>query len=73
MASRSVSWVPGTHVYFGNLNFFITSEGELTRAPTPIQSPRSIDVDTIVEALEELWLHVPEVHAPGGVRRRFQL
>jgi hypothetical protein len=54
-------------VPFRNLDFFVTSEGELARAPASIQPPCSTGVDTIIEALEELWLHAPEVHDPGGV------
>jgi hypothetical protein len=53
-------------VRFENLNFFITTEGELAWAPALIQLPRSTSIDTIIEALEELQLRAPEVHAPGS-------
>jgi hypothetical protein len=56
-------WVPGAHVRFGNLNFFVTMEGELAQAPAPVQPLHSASIDTIVEALEELHLHALEVRA----------
>jgi hypothetical protein len=68
MASCGVSWVLASHVCFGNLDFFVTSEGELAWASTPVQPPRSTGVNTIVKALEELQLHALEVRAPGGAR-----
>ena len=39
-------------------------EGELARAPTPIQLLRSIGLDTTVEALKEMQLHALEARAP---------
>jgi hypothetical protein len=54
MASHDMIWVSGVHVRFGNLNFFITTEGELARALTPIQPLHSASIDTVVEALKEL-------------------
>ena len=33
MAIHDVSWVPGAHVRFENLDFIVTTEGELARAP----------------------------------------
>jgi hypothetical protein len=54
MASHGVSWVLGAHVHFRNLDFFVTMEGELARAPTPVQPLHSIGIDTVVEAFEEL-------------------
>jgi hypothetical protein len=53
-------------VRFGNLDFFITTEGELARAPALVQLPRSTGIDTVVEALEDLQLRTPEVCAPGS-------
>ena len=69
MASHGVSWVPGTHVRFGNLDFIVTMEGELAQAPTAVQPLHFVDLDMIVEALEELQLqlHTPEAHGPGSV------
>jgi hypothetical protein len=63
MASHGVSWVPGTHVRFGSLDFFVTTQGELTRAPAPVQPIRSVGLDTVVEALKELQLHTLEARA----------
>ena len=54
MASHDVSWVPGAHVRFGNLDFIVMTEGELAQAPTTIQPLHSTGLDVIVEALEEL-------------------
>ena len=53
MASHGVSWVPGAHVHFGNLDFIITTEGEVEQAPAAVQPLHSTGLDTIVEALEE--------------------
>jgi hypothetical protein len=64
MANHGVCWVPGAQVHFGSLDFFITTEGELARAPAPIQSLHSTNLDTVVEALKELQLHALEAHAP---------
>ena len=36
MASHNLSWVPGVHVRFGDLDFIITMEGELAMAPAAI-------------------------------------
>ena len=54
MASRGVSWVLGMNMRFESLDFIITMEGELARAPAPIHLPRSTVLDTTVEALEKL-------------------
>ena len=54
MASHSVSWVLGMHVHFGNLDFIITTEGELAQVPAAVQPLHSAGLDTITEALEEL-------------------
>ena len=64
MASHDISWVPGTHVRFEDLDFIITVEGELARAPVIIQPFHSTSLDAIAEALEELQLHAPEARAP---------
>jgi hypothetical protein len=34
MASHGVSWILGAHIRFESLDFFVTTEGELARAPT---------------------------------------
>ena len=54
MASHGISWVSGAHVRFRDLDFIITVEGELTRAPIVVQPLHSTILDTIAEALEEL-------------------
>jgi hypothetical protein len=52
-------------VCFGTLDFIITMEGELVRAPAPAQPPFTTGLDAINEALEELQLHALDAHAPG--------
>ena len=42
MASHGISWVPGTHVRFGDLDFIVTVGGELALAHAAIQSLPSI-------------------------------
>ena len=64
MDTHGVSWVPGAHVRFENLDFIISTKGELARVPTAIQPLHSADLCAITEALEELQLHTPEAHAP---------
>ena len=66
MASHSVSWVPGVHVRFGSLDFIVATEGELARAPAPVQLLCSTGLDAIVEALKKLQLRAPEAHVPGS-------
>jgi hypothetical protein len=67
MASHGVSWTLGAHMRFGSLDFFITTEGELARAPTPIQPLRSAGLDTVVKALEELRLHSPKASSSTSI------
>ena len=66
MASHGVSWVSGAHVCFESLDFIVATEGELTRAPIPVQLPRSTDLDATVEAFAELQLRTPEARVPGS-------
>ena len=66
MANRNISWVPGTHVCLGDLDFTVMMEGELVRVPVIVQPLHSTGLDAIVEALEELQLHAPEAHIPGS-------
>ena len=54
------------HVCFGNLDFIVTTEGELARVPVVVQPLHSAGLDAIVEALEELQLHAPEARTPGS-------
>ena len=63
MASHDISWVPSTHVHFGDLDFVVLAEGELARAPIVVQPLHSASLDVITEMLEELRLHAPEAHA----------
>ena len=66
MSSHGVSWVPGVHVLFGNLDFIVTTEGELAQVPAAVQPLHSAGLDTITEVLEELQLHALEARAPGS-------
>ena len=45
MANHNISWVPGAHVHFRNLDFIITVGGELVRAHTAIRPlpPNGLD------------------------------
>ena len=43
MANHAISWVPGAHVRFGDLDFIVMVGGELALAHTAIQSLPSID------------------------------
>ena len=51
---------------FGDLDFIVTTEGELTMAPAAVRPLHSAGLNAIIEALEELQLHAPEAHAPGS-------
>ena len=51
---------------FGDLDFIVTTKGELARAPIVVQPFHSTGLDAITEMLEELRLHVPEAHAVGS-------
>ena len=66
MASHNVSWVPSAHVLFGDLDFIVTTEGEMAMAPAIIQPLHYDGLDAIAEALEELQLHASEAHALGS-------
>ena len=52
MASHNLSWVPSSHVRFGDLDFIVTMEGEIGLAPTALQPLHSAGLNTITEALE---------------------
>ena len=45
MASHGISWVPGAHVRFGDLDFIITMGGELALAHVAIQPLPSIGLN----------------------------
>ena len=51
---------------FESLDFFITTKGELARAPAPVQPVHSAGLDAFDEALEELQLYAPEARASGS-------
>ena len=53
-------------MHFGNLDFIVTTEGELVRAPIVVQPLHSAGLDVIVEVLEELQLHAPEARTPDS-------
>ena len=42
MASHAISWVPGAHMHFGDLDFIVTVGGELALAHAAIQYLSSI-------------------------------
>ena len=54
MASHGFSWVPSAHVRFGNLDFIVTTEGELVQVPAAVQPLHSAGLDAVAKALEEL-------------------
>ena len=66
MASHDISWIPSAHVRFGDLNFIVTTEGELAMAPAAIRPLQSASLNAIAEALEELPLHAPEARTLGS-------
>ena len=44
MANHVISWVPGTHMHFGDLDFIVTLGGELALAHAAVQSPPSANL-----------------------------
>ena len=68
MASHDISWIPSTHVCFGDLDFIVMMEGELAWAPVVVQPLHSTGLDAIAEALEELQLHALEACAPRSTQ-----
>ena len=66
MANHNVSWVPGMHVRFEDLDFIVMTEGELVMAPVVVRHLHFAGLDAIAKALEELQLHTPEAHALGS-------
>ena len=53
-------------MHFGNLDFIVTTEGELAQVPTTVQPLHSTSLDAIVETLDELQLHASEARTPGS-------
>ena len=51
-------------MHFGDLDFIVTAEEELARAPVVIQPLHSAGLNAIIEALEELRQRAPEALAP---------
>ena len=66
MATHDISCVPGACVCFGSLDFIVMTEGGLAQAPAAVQPLHSAILDTIDEALAEVQLHAPEIHAFGS-------
>ena len=60
MASRDVSWVPGAHVCFGDLDFLINGEGELELVTPLAPTSADADLDAIVESLDGMHLCTPQ-------------
>ena len=60
MTSHNLSWVPGAHVRFRDLDFIVTTEGELVQAPATVQPLHLSGIDAITKVLEELHLHARE-------------
>ena len=54
------------HVRFGDLDFIVTTEGELAQAHVVVQPFHSTGLDAITKRLEELRLHAPDARAPGS-------
>ena len=44
MATHAITWAPGAHVHFGDLDFIITLGGELALTHTAAQSLPSINL-----------------------------
>ena len=53
MVTHAISWVPGAHVYFGNLDFIVTLGGELALTHTAAQPLPSINLSRL--RLEGPW------------------
>ena len=66
MSSHDISWVLGAHMRFRDLDFTITTEGELALASAAIQPLHSTGLEAIAKASEELQLHAPKARAPGS-------
>ena len=47
MATHAISWAPGAHVCFGDLDFFVTLGGELALTHTAAQSLPSINLSRL--------------------------
>ena len=62
MASHNLSWVLGTHLHFGDLDFIVMMKGELAMAPTVVEHLHSASLDMIIEALEGLQLYALEAY-----------
>lgn len=66
MANHVRGWALGALVRFGSLDFIITAEGGLEQVRDSIPPLCTIDLDSVVEALEELQLRTPEVRTSGS-------
>jgi hypothetical protein len=63
MACHNIGWVSGACMCYGSLDFVVTVEGDLERAPAPVLPSLAMGLDAIVETLEGLWLCPCESHA----------
>jgi hypothetical protein len=66
MASHGMSWTLGAHAHLGSLDFLVTTDESMARAPTPVRPPRSDCIDAVIEALKKLQLHALEALVPRG-------
>jgi hypothetical protein len=60
MANHTGGWALGTLVRFGSLDFIITMEGGMEQVHVSIPPLHTINLDSVIEALEELQLRTPE-------------
>ena len=54
MANHGESWVPGTHMHFGSLDFIVSMDGELAWANGTATPPQAVSLDVVIETLGEL-------------------
>ena len=47
MATHAISWAPGAHVHFGDLDFIVSLGGELALTHTAAQSLASINLSRL--------------------------
>ena len=47
MATHAISWAPGAHVHFGDLDFIVTLGGEVALTHTAAQSLPSINLSRL--------------------------
>lgn len=67
MASFARAWTPGAFMCFGSLDFIATTGGRLELTHAPVRPLPTVDLDSTIEALQELWMRAPK--APRFRRR----